>query len=83
MAWGRTTTEEAEYWKRLEVPPPEIGWAASCLAPILRCRAAIGKPVHLLERLVGHEEDPSDSRLYDRIWQQYLCEGYNFRQYLK
>lgn len=29
------------------------------------CHAAIGEPVHVLERLVENNEDPADSRIND------------------
>jgi len=83
MAWGKTTAEEAEYSKLQGEPLPDIGRAASYLVPILRCRAAVGKPVHLIERLVEDDEDPADSRLNDLLWEQYLCRAFNFQKYLK
>ena len=83
MAWGKTTAEEADGSKLMDDPPPDVGWAASYLAPILRCRTAIDKPVYLLERLEEDDEDPADSRLNDLIWEQYLYRAYNFQRYLK
>lgn len=83
MAWGKPTAEEVKYGKLDDSPPPNVSWAASYLGPILRCRAAIGKPVHLLERLVEGDEDPADSRFNDLVWEQYLCRAFNLQKYLK
>jgi len=83
MAWGKTTAEEVEYGKLEDSPPPDIGWADSYLVPTLRCRAAVGKPVHHVERLVEGDEDPADSRLNDLIWDQYLYRAFNLQKYLK
>ena len=79
---GNTPAGEVGGSKDTETPLSDSEWANVCLEPILRCRAAIGKPVHLVEWLVGDNEDPVGSRSGGLTWGR-LWMSYDFERYLK
>jgi hypothetical protein len=69
VSFGNTSAGEVGGFKYSEIPLSDLEWS---LEPILRCRATIGKPVHLVERLVGDNEDPVGSQSKDLTWER-LC----------